>query len=319
MEKTKLYNGAVELIFDDKKHMYSVDGKTVFGVTSIVGVLDKPALIYWAVNQAIISLESSLKPGVVFDEVQIKGILDTAKTAHRMKKDKSADIGTMIHDWLEKFIKSRLAKENPPELPVNIEMRKAISSFFEWARQNKVQLISSERKIYSKKYGYAGTLDLEAMVNGKRTIVDFKTSNAIYDEYFIQTSAYLMALEEETGQTYDGGAIILRLPKSQDGKFEARGITREEANEFIDVFLSCLRIYQWKMGIKRQQILKNVSPKVETKVEIKPKKEKKVKYLACIWCGKKNGGNKYAKYCSVQCRKEALGQKITRKKQKIKQ
>lgn len=282
-EKTSLYNGKIELNFDETKHIYSVNGDTVYGVTSIVGVLDKPALLYWAVNQTIISLEGSLKPGIVLDEVQIKEVLDQAKMAHRTKKDKSADIGTMIHEWLETWIKARIAKEPLPELPVNVEMRKAIDSFFQWAKDNKVGLISAERKIYSDKYGYAGTLDLEALVDGKRTIIDFKTSNAIYDEYFIQASAYLMALEEETQKPYDGGVIILRLPKSQTDNLEAKKITREEANDFIDVFLSCLRIYQWKMGLKRQQILKNVSPKVETKVEIKSKVGKTKKPRKKTW------------------------------------
>jgi CRISPR/Cas system-associated exonuclease Cas4 (RecB family) len=270
-EKTSLYNGKIELNFDEGKHLYTVNGNTVYGVTSIVGVLDKPALLYWAVNQTILFLSGALKPGIILDEVQIKEVLDQAKMAHRVKKDKSADLGTMIHEWLEKYIKARIAKGVLPELPVNVEMRKAIDSFFQWAKDNKVALISAERKIYSDKYGYAGTLDLEAIVNGKRTIIDFKTSNAIYDEYFIQASAYLMALEEELNKPVNGGVIILRLPKSQTDNLEVKQITREEANDFIDVFLSCLRIYQWKMGIKRQQIIKSVSPAVETKVEIKEK------------------------------------------------
>ena len=37
--------------------------------------------------------------------------------------------------------------------------------------------------------------------------------------------------------------------------------------------------------------------------EIKLERE----YLACIWCGQPIY-NKHAKYCSVKCRKEALGQ-----------
>jgi len=43
---------------------------------------------------------------------------------------------------------------------------------------------------------------------------------------------------------------------------------------------------------------------------MKKRKKKKPLYLACIWCGGKIPKNKpYAKYCSLKCRKEALGQK----------
>jgi len=61
METYKLYNNEVELTFDPVKHMYKVNDKIVFGVTSICGILDKKALMYWAVNMAIKHLETYLK------------------------------------------------------------------------------------------------------------------------------------------------------------------------------------------------------------------------------------------------------------------
>ena len=95
-----LYNGKIKLQFDDGRHIYSVKGKTVYGVTSIIGVLDKPALKYWAVNMAIESLEANLKPGVSLDEIQIRTLLFNAKKAHTVRLDKSADMGTLIHNWI---------------------------------------------------------------------------------------------------------------------------------------------------------------------------------------------------------------------------
>ena len=40
-------------------------------------------------------------------------------------------------------------------------------------------------------------------------------------------------------------------------------------------------------------------------------KNKKItkKYLACIWCGS-DINKPYAQYCSIKCKKEALGQKL---------
>jgi len=41
------------------------------------------------------------------------------------------------------------------------------------------------------------------------------------------------------------------------------------------------------------------------------KKTEKPKYLVCIWCGGDIPKEKiYAKYCSIKCKKEALGQKV---------
>ena len=48
--KYKLYGGKVVLNFDPEKHIYTVNDKIIYGATSIVNVLAKPALINWAVK-----------------------------------------------------------------------------------------------------------------------------------------------------------------------------------------------------------------------------------------------------------------------------
>lgn len=258
-----LYDGKVNLLFDDKYHRYTVNGKTVYGVTTAIGVLDKPALKYWAVNMGIEYLKENLKVGEALDEIQVKDLLEGARTAHTKRLNKAADAGTLVHEWIEKYIKARIAKKPVPKRPINPEMKSAVDGFFKWAKQNKVQLILSEQKIYSKKWKFAGTLDIEAIVNGKKTMVDIKTSNGIYPEYFLQTAAYTGAREEEMGQKYDGGAIILRLSKESKEKeispFEVASITAEETKTYFKVFLNCLQIYKWKMLLKKQEIIKKVN------------------------------------------------------------
>jgi hypothetical protein len=261
MEQYKLYDDKVILNFDPNKHVYFVGNKRVYGVTSITGVLGKPALMYWAVNQAIDFIKLNIKPGVAYDEVQLKSLLESAKKAHSDTKSKAADVGTMIHDWVSDYLKALIEKREPPKRPVNKEMQNAIDGFFEWVKQNKLKVIKSEQKIYHKKYGYAGTLDLEGMVNGKRTIIDLKTGNALYPEAFLQASAYLKAREHETGEEYPGGVIILRLSKEDPIKrvsaFEAQ--KDENVDEHFKCFLYCLGIYKWQQKVKKEQIIKQAN------------------------------------------------------------
>ncbi len=263
METYNLYKGKILLEFDPKKHAYSVNGKQVFGTTSIIGVLDKPAIIYWAVNQAVEFLKANLVAGKALDEVQIKNLLEGAKNAHRQTKDKAADTGTLIHEWVASYVKALSEKKTPPKRPINAEMKNAVNGFFEWAKKNKLQIIKSEQKIYHDKYKYAGTLDLEGLVNGKRTIIDIKTGNALYPEAFLQASAYLKAKEQETGKEYPGGVIILRLSKENPEKhisaFEA--IKDEDVETHFKCFLYCLGIYRWKIATKKQEIINNLNEK----------------------------------------------------------
>lgn len=255
-ETYKLYGNKVILEFEPKNHTYSVNGKQVWGVTSITGILDKPALKYWAVNQAIDYIQANLEPGKALDEIQIKNLLQEAKYAHTQAKNKAADIGTMIHDWVASYVSAIVKKETPPKRPVNKEMKNAIDGFFKWAKENKLVIARSEQKIYSRKWKYAGTLDLEGMINGKRTIIDLKTGNALYPEAFLQASSYLKAREEETGKKYPGGVIIVRLAKED----KERQITAFEVKKDEDVenhfrcFLNCLQIYRWKMMEKKKEL-----------------------------------------------------------------
>ena len=246
MEKYKLYGNKIELLFDSSRHIYIVNGKRVWGVTSIINVLDKPALKYWAVNKAIEVLEKRLLPGQKYDELEIKYMLEDAKKAHTKRLKIAGDIGSATHEWIEQYITAGVNKKPLPRLPVNKEMRNCLKNFFDWVKKNKVKFTASEQKCYSKKYGYAGTFDAEAIIDKKKVIVDFKTGKAIYPEMILQATSYLMAKEEETKEKYNGGIIILRL--SKDGNsFETKQIPRKDlANDFFKIFLACLEIYKWK-------------------------------------------------------------------------
>ena len=262
-EKYQLYQGKIILEFESRKHIYSVNGGQVYGVTTITGVLNKPALLYWGVNQAVDFIQVNLRPGVALDEVQIKNLLEGARTAHTQTKNKAADVGTLIHDWVRGYVSAIAQKKTPPKRPVNKEMKNAIDGFFKWAKENKLVIARSEQKIYHNKWGYAGTLDLEGMVNGKRTVIDLKTGNALYPEAFLQASAYLKAREQETGKKYPGGVIIVRLSKENPEKHIDAFETKKDENveTHFKCFLNCLQIYKWQQSMRKQQIINNLNGK----------------------------------------------------------
>jgi len=263
-EKYTLYGGKVILEFDPKTHVYSVDNKQVFGVTNITNILNKPGLLYWGVNKAIDFLQANWKPGKAYDEVQIKNLLEEARKTHVQIKNGAADIGKMIHEWVSNYVKAIVKKETPSKRPINPEMRAAVEGFFKWAKKSQLKIIRSEQKVLSRKWKYAGTLDLEGIVEGKRTIIDLKTGNAFYPEAFLQASAYLKAREEETGKKYPGGVIIVRLSKKVEeaGKtiVEPFEVQKDENVEIhFKAFLNCLQLYRWIMQMRKQEIINKLN------------------------------------------------------------
>jgi hypothetical protein len=252
METVKLYNGEVELKFDPITHTYTVDGEIVLGVTSITGVLDKPALLYWVNNTDMKYLEEALKVGMRIDEISKVSIISGMKGLFRKRSGEAADIGTAVHAYLEKYLKAGINKEPLPPMPVNELINKSVQAFLDWTKENNVKFLSSEKKIYSKQYKYAGTLDAEAMVDGKYCIVDFKTSSGIYPEMFIQTAAYAKAIEEEMNKKV-AQVWILRIPK--DGS-EFEYAHNNNIDIYFKSFLGCHENYKRMMWEKSIEIEK---------------------------------------------------------------
>jgi len=233
---SKLYGGETELVFDSMKHQYSVDGETIPGTTSVLEIISKPGLMFWSANMAAEYFKENLVPGKALDEIQIENIYKEAKRAHTKKKESAGDIGTLVHNWVDKYCKG----ENPG-MPINDQAVGAIERFLFWVKSNNVVFLRNEQPCYSKKYKYAGTIDGICTMNGKLYLFDLKTSNAIRTEYYLQVAAYLNARIEEYPQEKYDGVIILRVGK-EDGDLEPKTKPIEECPIYLRAFLFALQL-----------------------------------------------------------------------------
>jgi len=100
-----------------------------------------------------------------------------------------------------------------------------VDSFLEFITQHKVEFISSERVVYSREHKYIGTMDFEAIVDGKLSVGDFKTSNGLYNSVLMQMSAYQFASEEE--------AEFLGKPVKYENRYAVR-LAKESEKEYAD-------------------------------------------------------------------------------------
>jgi len=266
--------GESTLTFDSGKHQYFIDGERADGVTTALGVIDKSgALIHWAVNDNALAyvfgggkykFAPAILPGTLYDEVQLMQIRNEAKGMHQKKKVEAAGVGTLVHDWIEQHIKSQIANVPGPEMPVSITMQNAINAFKAWEAEHKVKYLFSEKKICHPKYNYAGTLDFEAVVDDELVIGDLKTSNAIYNEYRFQTSAYLEARAVESNQAYVARWCIRvgkDTQKDQNGletvEFEAKRYGQNEHKKDFKTFLGALTIYRRLRELNKDKYARN--------------------------------------------------------------
>lgn len=214
MEEILLYDGKVELRFDPNRHVYRVDGKWIPGCTSISGFMDNgksEALKRWALKMGLNYLATQIEAGKSYDEIELAEMFESARKEPFKRTKKAADIGSVTHDYAEKYIKHQLKLGPKPKLPVNKMAKTAAEGFVSWAK-GVDEWLYAERKIVSLDEWYAGTVDIVAIIGGKLTVADLKTSNYLSAEHLIQLAGYQIALEEEFEDKFEN-RMVLHLDK----------------------------------------------------------------------------------------------------------
>ncbi len=285
----KLFMGEVELWYDDALHLYYViengDRILVPGVTTVIAAaVDKSApLMQWAVNECLKSLSAEIKSmdpedmGYVKDDPE--GFTVKHKFAYKKVVAEASNVGSVAHDWLENWVKIRIAGYDVvPELPENLKAQSCIQAALSWFKIHDFQPISSERKIYSRVYGYTGTLDIVGYITYKgvrmRVILDFKSANGIYESNRLQLAAYQQAWEEEFPEQTIDARVLLRLGK-EDGEFEALILLRDlDYERDLTAFVCALGVYCWskELSLEKKEHAKLV--KLQKQAAKPPKKVK---------------------------------------------
>lgn len=222
-----LYDGKVKIKFYEESHQYwvSVKGsqfKRKPGATTVIGIKDKSkALSIW---QQQITAEFLFKMLDAKEKITKEAIVE-AVIQNEIQSQAAADIGKEAHAWCEAFIRFHLKQkgfEHLPEMPKTKEATMAVTAFLEWWDSHKVKPRSTEEVLYSMKYDFMGTMDLDADVDGFRSLVDLKTSNGLYNGVRLQTRAYQLAKEEEAGKPIYKRRWALRISKYTEEEYYAR-------------------------------------------------------------------------------------------------
>ena len=274
-EPILFYGGAVTLRFDKENHAYHLvlpDGTTEIqdGVTSISNILDHSVyLMPWAVKMMYLKLLRTVprwKMEGSDDEAvrpiswpEFDQILQEAKSAHREHFEDASDVGNMAHSWIEESIKYALKFTDGVVEKMHAvapEDERAVNCGREahkWMQRHNVRWRQTERKVYSRKWKYAGTMDGLALVDScddplccqelfldKLCVIDWKSSNHLRIEYLYQSAAYQNAHQEEFNEPV-AARWILRLGK-EEGDFESWYEVDFEKD--FQTFLACLQLHR---------------------------------------------------------------------------
>jgi hypothetical protein len=176
------------LKFYEASHRYKLDGEWVPGVTTILGVLDKPAIPKWAATQ-VAEYVADNPAGV--EELRAMGrgpMVQALKGLPWAKRDTAAVRGTDVHNFAEKIVNGETV-EVPEHLAGYVEA--ALAFMDDYA----IEPVLVEAVVGSREHRYAGKLDLVAdSSRHPRAIYDYKTTaSGIYGTTAWQNAAYAFA------------------------------------------------------------------------------------------------------------------------------
>ena len=214
-------------------------------VTSILGMLPKPALITWMKKQVLMSALTLTRLPNEADEAYIARILADADEQARMAREK----GTAIHGAIERFICGQSIGAE-----YTIHVRGAITALAEYL--DVIPLLDkcdAEKSFASPELFYGGKVDLHSRSLG--LIVDFKTKEfnddtkqLAWDEQKIQLEAYRHGL----GMPDDTRMINVFISTSSPGL--VRIVEHVAEAKHWETFQACLHLWQVLKGYNGSKV-----------------------------------------------------------------
>ena len=184
------------LKFYEASHRYKLDGNWVPGVTTIIGVLDKPAIPKWAaksVAEYVAANRDAIEHLYAMGE---RSMIASLKEIPWTNRDRAGIRGTDVHDFAERIV-------NGEEVDVPDHYVGHVESCLAFMDDWNIRPVLVEATVGSREHQYAGKLDLVAdHDHGGRAIFDYKTAaSGIYKETAFQLVAYAFAeFHGEEGQ-----------------------------------------------------------------------------------------------------------------------
>lgn len=231
------------LIYHENGHRYYLDGKRVPGVTTIKGVLDKPALQRWHARVVAEFVADNLDDLPVWARMGRAELVAALAERPNATRDRAAVKGTDVHNLAERVIYGEAV-----EVPVSLVPY--VEGYARFLDEFDAHAILTEQSIGNREHGFAGRFDtilaLPRWRGGCTAMVDLKTSNHVYGETALQTGGYLL------GEFYTDGNGGPELPIPAVDRIAVAHITAEGTYlyELGDVeaakaeFLHCVALYK---------------------------------------------------------------------------
>lgn len=225
---------------NDTEHgrYYHLGEEQFVSVTTVLGAINKPALVPAArkiASQVALERFPEYAPMIWAGQME-KARMQASRDAKKVWDDKS-DLGTRVH----KAVENVLAGWDPDD---DDEVKPYVNQFDLWVARSGFQVLHSEVTVFSRRYGYAGTVDLLGDLAFSTTLLDVKTGG-VWPEHALQLTAYANA----DFMLIDDSEIP--LPKVEmigvlDLKADSCDVVEMSSDGCLETFLSAKQVWEWQ-------------------------------------------------------------------------
>jgi hypothetical protein len=247
------YNKAGEAVFEVPKAKGGGTRKTTIAdarkmglypsVTTVLGILDKPQLGDWKLEQMALAAFNSPANGSEPFEVYHQHLLTKAFE----QVSDAADLGTAIHAALESHFKGQ---------PIEAGMDTYVEPVARLIDREGIAFTEHELRLVNAQIGYAGTTDAVISKAGQTGILDFKSRKTKpgiactpWETEPLQIAAYGVA---KFGHVPEIGANVY-ISTTEKGRVEICWHSYEDLVEAWKTFQSCVQIWQYLKSYRPPQ------------------------------------------------------------------
>lgn len=133
-----------------KSHSYTLDGAWIPGVTTVIGLLDKPALVEWAAKETAAYADEHWSE---LSSLRSADRIDRLVKARYATNRRAIVKGNRVHNLGEK-----VAHHEAVEVPA--ELRSQVEAYARFLDRWSFATVATETPCCNTEYGYAGTFDL---------------------------------------------------------------------------------------------------------------------------------------------------------------
>jgi hypothetical protein len=232
------------------------DGTEATGVTTILGVLAKPPIVYWTGEEERNGILRVMSEGGAWTVDELRSVLPWNKATGKAvlfadtKRDRAADLGTVTHARCEAFNKGE--ELEPDGIPADLYAQSlhGFKRYKTWLHESGLTVVAVEEQFVCESdddtIAYGGTRDVVCVdPQRRRVLVDLKTSKASrywpYDETFAQVAAYAHPPEAEIDRI-----AVVRIGKEPGDPGRERWLNEGERGAGWRIFCGAYEAYEGK-------------------------------------------------------------------------